>query len=90
MIPLRRPPTHAGEILLEEFLNPQGITQVDLAKKLNIPVQRINTLIRGKRGISADTALLLAREFGTTPEFWMNLQSTYDLYYAKEKMNNAA
>jgi addiction module HigA family antidote len=89
MIPSRRPPTHPGEILFEEFLNPKGITQVELAQKLKIPIQRVNTLIHGKRGVSADTALLLAREFETTPEFWMNLQSAYDLYYARVKMKRA-
>jgi len=86
MIPLKRSPTHPGEILLEEFLIPIGITQVKLSQQLQIPIQRINTLIHGKRGISAETALLLARKFGTTPEFWMNLQSAYDLFHAKIKL----
>ena len=89
MIPLKRSPTHPGEILLEEFLIPKGITQVELAQQLQIPIQRINTLIHGKRGVSAETALLLARKFGTTPEFWMNLQSAYDLFHAKIKLKKA-
>lgn len=83
MIPTRRQPNHPGEILLEEFIKPKGISQVELAKKLNVPIQRINTLINGKRGVTAETALLLSRVFGTTPEFWMNLQNSYDLFNAK-------
>jgi antitoxin HigA-1 len=90
MIPLKRTPTHPGEILLEEFLKPKGLNQIQLAQKLGIPVQRVNTLIKGKRGISAETALLLSKEFGTTPEFWMNLQGTYDLFYARMKMKLVA
>lgn len=84
MIPKNRVPTHPGEILLEEFLKPSGMSQVELAQKLSVPVQRINTLINGKRGITAETALLLAREFKTSPEFWMNLQAGFDLYYAQK------
>ncbi len=83
MIPAKRAPTHPGEILLEEFIKPKGITQVDLAKNLKVPVQRINTLINGKRGMTAETALLLSKEFGTTPEFWMNLQNAVDLFNAR-------
>jgi antitoxin HigA-1 len=83
MIPTKRAPTHPGEILLEEFLKPNGMTQVDLAKKLGIPLQRINTMINGKRACTAETAQLLAQEFGNLPEFWMNLQCAIDLYLAK-------
>jgi addiction module HigA family antidote len=83
MIPTKRCPTHPGEILLEEFLKPKGLSQVELAKNLRIPVQRINTIINGKRGVSAETALLLSKEFGTTPEFWMNLQNAFDLFHAR-------
>jgi addiction module HigA family antidote len=90
MIPTKRPPTHPGEILLEEFLKPSGISQIELAAKLGIPIQRINTLIHGKRGVGAETALLLGRQFKTSPEFWMNLQTTYDLYFAQQKLKNAA
>lgn len=90
MIPKNRPPSHPGEILMREFLEPMSITQSELARRIKVPIQRINTLINGKRGISAETALLLAKEFGTTPEFWMNLQSIYDLYFAAQKMKKAA
>jgi antitoxin HigA-1 len=89
MIPTKRPPTHPGEILLEEFLKPNGISQVELAKKLGVPLQRINTLIKGKRACTAETALLLAKEFGNSAEFWMNLQSAYDLYKAKYRLKAA-
>jgi addiction module HigA family antidote len=90
MIPKNRVPSHPGEILLEEFLKPSGMSQVELAQKLSVPVQRINTLINGKRGITAETALLLAREFKTSPEFWMNLQAGFDLYYAQKSLGLAA
>jgi len=79
MIPKHRIPSHPGEILLEEFLRPAGVTQSLLAAHLAIPVQRVNEIVKGKRGISADTAWLLAGALGTTPEFWLNLQATYDL-----------
>lgn len=79
MIPTNRIPFHPGVILLEEFLEPLNITQVALANHLNIPVQRINEIIRGKRGITPDTAWLLSQAFNTTPQFWMNLQINYDL-----------
>lgn len=89
MIPTKRPPTHPGEMLLEEFLKPQGISQVAFAKKIGVPLQRINTLIKGKRACTAETALLLAKEFGNSAEFWMNLQSCYDLYIAKSRLEAA-
>ena len=79
MIPSHRIPTHPGEMLLEEFLVPMGITQVQLAAHIGVPTQRINELIRGKRGVSPDTAWLLSKAFNTTPEFWLNLQAVYDL-----------
>jgi addiction module HigA family antidote len=79
MRPKNRLPTYPGEILLEEFLVPMNISQVTLAKHLGIPIQRVNEIVRGKRGITPDTAWLLAQAFGNTPEFWMNLQVTYDL-----------
>jgi len=90
MIPQHREPTHPGEILVEEFLKPMGITQVDLAKRLGISLQRLNTLINGKRDMTAETALLLSRELKTTPEFWMNLQMACDLYWAEKNLNKAA
>ena len=79
MIPSHRIPTHPGVMLLEEFLVPMGITQVQLAAHIGVPTQRINELIRGKRGVSPDTAWLLSKAFNTTPEFWLNLQAVYDL-----------
>ena len=86
MIPKYRTPTHPGEILLKEFLEPMGISQAKLAHDLGIPIQRINTIVKEKRGVSAETALLLAHYFKMTPEFWMNLQAAYDLYRAKKEM----
>lgn len=72
-------PIHPGEILLEEFLEPLGISQYRLAKAISVPARRINEIVHGKRGISTDTALRLARALGTSDRFWMNLQSRYDL-----------
>ncbi len=77
--PMNRVPTHPGEILREEFLVPLGVTQVDLAAHLGIPLQRINEFVRGRRGVSAETAWLLAGALGTTPEYWTNLQAQHDL-----------
>lgn len=88
MIPKNRKPTHPGEILLEEFLKPKQMTQVQLAKLMQVPIQRINTLIAGKRNVSPETAILLSRVFDTTPAFWMNLQVNYDLYLAEAKMKS--
>lgn len=79
MIPENRVPTHPGEILLEEFLVPYGLTQIAFARHIGVPVQRINEIVRGKRGITPETAWLFAQAFGTTPEFWVNLQMAYDL-----------
>jgi addiction module HigA family antidote len=79
MLPERRVPTHPGEILQEEFISPLNLTQVELANHLGVPVQRINELVRGKRGITPQTAWLLSQAFDTTPEFWINLQTSYDL-----------
>jgi addiction module HigA family antidote len=79
MLPLHRVSTHPGRVLLKEFLEPLGLTQVKLAKAINIPQNRVNELIRGKRGITPETALLLAEYFENSAEFWMNLQTAYDL-----------
>ncbi len=79
MIPSNRTATHPGAILLKEFLEPMGLTQKALASHIGVPVQRINEIVRGKRGISPDTAWLLSEAFGNTPEFWLNLQATHDL-----------
>ncbi len=79
MIPEKRIPTHPGEILLEEFLKPLGISQVAFAAHIGVPVQRINELVRGKRGVTPETAWLLSQALNTTPEFWLNLQMAFDL-----------
>ncbi|MCC5915080.1 MAG: HigA family addiction module antidote protein [Balneolaceae bacterium] len=79
MIPKNRVTTHPGTILLKEFLEPMGVSQKKLADHLEIPIQRINEIVRGKRGVSSDTAWLLSAAFDTSPEFWLNLQSMHDL-----------
>ncbi len=79
MIPANRIPTHPGVILSQEFLAPLGMSQVAFAAHLGVPVQRINELIRGKRGVTPDTAWLLSQALNTTPEFWLNLQTAHDL-----------
>ena len=83
-LPTDRIPTHPGEMLKEDFLIPMGITQRELADGINVPYQRINELINGKRGVTPSTALRLAKYFGTTPGFWMNLQLRWDLYRAQQ------
>lgn len=79
-------PIHPGEILLEEFLKPMGISQYRLSKDISVPPRRINEIVHGKRSITAGTALRLARYFGTSERFWMNLQSRYDLEVEKDKL----
>ena len=81
-------PIHPGEILLEEFLKPMGLSQYRLAKDVTVPPRRINEIVHGKRNISADTALRLARYFGTSEGFWLNLQSRYDLELGKDKLGD--
>lgn len=90
MIPKHRSPVHPGEILVEEFLAPKGISQVELARRMGVPVQRVNTLINGKRDMSAETAILLSRALKTSSEFWMNLQVVCDLYEAQRLLEHAA
>lgn len=80
------PPTHPGEVLQEEFLKPLDISQYRLARDLSVPARRINEIVQGKRSISADTALRLARYFGTTDRFWLNLQARYDLEREKDRL----
>src|SRR5438552_16501009 len=80
------PPVHPGEILLEEFLSPLGVSQYRLAKETSVPPRRINEIVRGMRSISADTALRLARYFGTSERFWLNLQARYDLEVEKDRL----
>ena len=88
-IPTHRTPTHPGEMLLEEFLVPMGLTQRDLAKAIHVPYQRINELVNGRRGVTPSTALRLAKFFGTSPDFWLNLQLRWDLYFAQRDETRA-
>ncbi|MFC1854025.1 HigA family addiction module antitoxin [candidate division CSSED10-310 bacterium] len=81
-------PIHPGEILLEEFLKPMGISQYRLAKDINVPPRRINEIVHCKRGISADTALRLSHYFGLSERFWMNLQSRFELETVKDKLQD--
>lgn len=82
-IPTHRAPTHPGEMLREEFLKPLGLSQRELAERIDVPYQRVNELVNRRRGVTPATALRLARVFGTTPGFWMNLQLRWDLYRAQ-------
>ena len=82
-------PVHPGEILLEEFLAPLGVSQYQLAKAVDVPARRINEIVHGQRRISADTALRLARYFGTSERFWINLQARYDLEVEKDRLGAA-
>ena len=84
----KSPPVHPGEVLLEEFLRPYGISQYRLAKDLNVHPRRINQIVHGKRAVTADTALRLARHFGTSERFWLNLQTVYDLEVEKDRMGD--
>ena len=79
MLPEDRIPTHPGEVLLEDFLDPLGVTQKALAEHIEVPLQRVNEIVKGRRGVSPETAWLFADALGTTPEFWMNLQVLHDL-----------
>ena len=90
MIPRKRMPVHPGEVLFLEFLKPLKMTQVELAKRMGVPIQRVNTLINGKRDMTAETAILLSRVLDTSPEFWMNLQMALDLYKARANLEHAA
>jgi antitoxin HigA-1 len=81
-------PVHPGEILMEEFLNPLELSQYQLAKELSVPARRINEIVHGERRITADTALRLARFFGTSDRFWMNLQSRYDLEVERDRLGD--
>ncbi len=81
-LPTHRPPTHPGEMLLEEFLIPLGMTQTELAERIGVSYPRVNEIVEGKRRITPDTALRFAQLFGTTPEFWLNGQRNWDLWHA--------
>ena len=83
-VPTHRAPTHPGEMLLEEFLTPMGLTQKKLADSIHVPYQRINEIINERRGITPKTALRLAKFFRVSADFWMNLQLRWDLYYANQ------
>lgn len=82
-VPTHREPTHPGEMLLEEFLNPMGLTQRDLADAIHVPYQRVNEIVNERRGITPSTALRLSKFFGTSTGFWMNLQARWDLYHTE-------
>ena len=82
------PPIHPGEILMDEFLKPMGISQYRLAKDITVPPRRINEIVHGKRSISADTALRLGRFFGMSPQFWLNLQTRYDLEVTQDLLED--
>ena len=86
-VPTNRIPTHPGEMLLEEFLTPMGISQKDLADNIEVPYQRINEIVNGRRGITPSTALRLAKFFDMSADFWMNLQLRWDLYFAQQAEN---
>jgi len=83
------PPVHPGEVLAEEFLAPLGLSQYALAQALGVPQMRISEIVRGRRGVTPDTALRLARYFGTTAEFWVNLQARHDLEVVREAVGRA-
>ncbi|MEJ2158035.1 MAG: HigA family addiction module antitoxin [Desulfobacteraceae bacterium] len=83
-IPTHRSPTHPGEMLSEEFLKPMGLTQRQLADSIHVPYQRINEIVNGRRGVSPSTALRLSKFFGVSPDFWLNLQLRWDLYFAQQ------
>jgi antitoxin HigA-1 len=83
-IPTHRAPTHPGQMLYEEFLKPMRLTQRELADSIHVPYQRINEIINGRRGITPSTALRLSKFFGISPDFWLNLQLRWDLYFAQQ------
>lgn len=84
----RLPPIHPGEILMDEFLHPMGVSQYRLAKDISVPPRRINEIVHGKRSITADTALRLGRFFSMSPQFWLNLQTRYDLEVTADHLDN--
>jgi addiction module HigA family antidote len=84
----KSPPIHPGEVLLEEFLRPMGISQCRLAKSISVPPRRINELVHGNRAVTADAALRLSRFFGTSERFWLNLQTRYDLEREKDRLGD--
>ena len=85
MLPKKRPPTHPGEMLLAEFLEPLGTKQVDFARHLNWPYARLNEIVNGRRGVTADSALCFGEALKTGPEFWLNLQRDWDLWHSRKR-----
>lgn len=83
--PTHRPPTPPGEILLHDFIEPLGLTQAAVARAIHVPYQRLNEVVRGARAVTAETALRLAKLFGTSPDLWLNLQQAVDLYEAQQR-----
>ena len=83
MLPTHRPPTHPGEMLLREFLDPLGVSQVEAAERMGVPFQRINSIVRGRRGVSAETALLFEALTGWDAQIWLSLQAKWDLWQAR-------
>jgi addiction module HigA family antidote len=88
MVRKKLPPVHPGEVLLEEYLKPLGMSQYRLARGISVPPRRINEIVHGKRAVTADTALRLARFFGTSERFWLNLQIRHDLQKEKERLGD--
>jgi addiction module HigA family antidote len=86
-VPTKRTPTHPGEMLLEEFLVPMGITQRELASSIHVSYQRVNDLVNGRRGLTPSSALRLAKFFGNSSDFWMNIQLRWDLYFTQQSEN---
>ncbi len=84
-IPTNRTPTHPGEMLLEDFLNPMGLTQRALADAIHVPYQRVNDIVNGQRGVTPSTALRLAKFFDMSPDFWMNVQLRWEMYFALQE-----
>jgi antitoxin HigA-1 len=82
MLPTRRPPTHPGEMLLKEFLEPLGVSQIEAASRMNVPFQGLNAIVKGRRSVSADTALLLEALTGWDAQIWLTLQAKWDLWHA--------
>jgi len=89
VLTLKRAPTHPGEMLLEEFLKPAELTQVEAAHRMGIPLNRLNEIVRAKRGVTADTAIRLARLLGTSAELWLGLQNDWDLWRAAQAFRKA-
>jgi addiction module HigA family antidote len=90
LLPANRRPTHPGEMLIEEYLKPMALTQTEAAERMGIPLNRLNEVIRGRRGVTADTALRLSKLLGTDAMSWMNLQNTWDLWHAQRAMKRSA